>query len=179
MNRNQIIKIIQNSIFCTLLLLLPTFIYGKSDSKLKKVKYQIWAYTVSNHCKYYGILYTVNDSSISILNKNRRTKYCEKIQTLAIDTIKLIKLRKKGNKGVGLINGGIISSAIAIGLAAAAIPNGKEEPAIAASSTFVIGVGCLSGFLIGCKKTNIYLHCDIEEYKKYKKWLEKLSTGDY
>jgi len=179
MNQNEIMKIIQNSIFCTLLVLLPTFIYGKSDSNVKKEKYQIWVYTVSKHCKYYGILYMVNDSSLSILNKNRRTKYCEKIQTLAIDTIKLIKLRKKGNRGVGLINGGIISSAIAIGLAAAAIPNGKEEPAIVASSTFVIGLGCLSGFLIGCKKTTIYLHCDIEEYKKYKRWLEKLSTVDY
>jgi hypothetical protein len=179
MNQNVIIKMIKNSIFFTLLLLLPIFIYGKSDSKEKKEKYLIWLYTVSKHCKYYGILYTVNDSSISILNKNRKTRYYEKMQTLAIDSIKLIKIRKKGNKSVGLLNGGIMSCAIATGLAAAMTQDGKGQPAVVGSSIYVIGLGCLSGFLIGCKKSTIYLNCDVEEYRKYKKWLEKLAIQDY
>jgi hypothetical protein len=160
-------------------LLLPSFVDAKTELKVKKEKYLIWVYTVSKHCKYYGILNEVNDSSISIINMNKRTRQCEKIQTLAIDTIKQIKLRKKGNKGAGLINGGIISCAIATGLAAVMTQNGKTEPVVVGSSIYVVGLGCLSGYLIGCKKTTIYLHCDIEEYKKYKKWLEKLSILDY
>ena len=124
----------------------------KQKGKAKKKTYKAWVTLINQKDKVKGFLYAVNDSAIVVSSSSEllADQYSASLNnTIAVATIKKIRLRKKGNVGKGYIIGTSIGIVTGI-LLAAGEDDGFTTLAAAGmlgivGSAIGTGVGSISG----------------------------------
>jgi hypothetical protein len=135
------------------LLCLIQLIQAQNDSIIFRKAYQTWIYPMDKSRMSGGIIFEIKDSSMLISDKYSQTDYelgKFKITKVDASSIDIIKVRKKGNVGVGLGVGAaagiLIGGTLTAVLASSEKKNTEEE---VGSAFGVLGAVCLTGLCVG------------------------------
>jgi hypothetical protein len=171
---------------------------GQTDSTENRKIYQTWIYTLDSPRLSTGVLYEIQDSSVTLSNRNFSRKGSPgKVDMTQLDvrSIDVIKLRKKGNvsKGIlfgslaGLVLGGALDLIYYSSWQKPKEDNSLESFAAATTSSALfavnaslIGVLCLGtgigiGAIIGSAKINIPINGSQDQFDENKSALNVYS----
>ena len=173
------------------ILILIVFCYStmlfSQNTKTKKHIYKVWISKIDNSKVIKGSLYQVNDTSLKFVSKNGQ------VNSLETNLIKIIKIRRKGKIGKGILFGalsGLVVGGIS-GLISGDDPDKTNSGSLygvdfsytikgtsAGSKASMNGmrgalVGGGVGALIASKRDKIVINGDIDNYKSQ---LEKLKS---
>jgi len=174
----------------TLLSLLLLFSIGLNAQKLKNKNkvHKVWVSKVDNSKIIKGLLYEVNDESLKIIDNHS--------VEISIDAsnIRLIKIRRKGKIGNGVLIG--TSAGFATGLIIGVVSGDSPDQTIgsifgaeiivegATAGEKALGMGILMavggsgvGAIIASKKETIFINGDINNYKKKLEILKSYSMA--
>ncbi|MDX2444154.1 MAG: glycine zipper family protein [Bacteroidales bacterium] len=153
------------------------FTYFPQDNpfikKRKNKTYKTWVTFMNNSLKFKGVLYEVNDSSITLSSSVGIDDYFEsnyETMTFQVNNIKMISTRKKNNTVRGIWIGAVsgFGSAFLAGLIA-----GEGNTFFFSIPMAAIGAGV--GAIIGSVPIGIHIHGDMNRYYRRRKMLEKRS----
>jgi len=143
---------------------------AQTDSIVVRKTYSTWIYPVEKSRIKQGALFEVKDSSLLISEKYKKKNFENgKFNVIKVNasSIDIIKLRKKGNVGIGALTGGAagIVCSIITGLiinsnyyAAEGDPEGGQEFITTLTSIMLVGIGTGIGIGIGSHKKNILIN---------------------
>jgi hypothetical protein len=150
-----------------LFLILYFQLQAQTDSIVVRKTYSTWIYPIEKSRIKQGSLFEVKDSSLLISEKYKKKNFENgKFNVIKVNasSIDIIKLRKKGNVGIGALVGGAagIVCSIITGLiinshyyAAEGDPEGGQEFITTINSIMLVGIGTGIGLLIGSSKKHI------------------------
>jgi hypothetical protein len=194
------------------ILFLTQLVQAQTGSPVGRDVYRIWTISTSekSHSKPWGMpsrggqvdegaLYEVKDSSILITRSSSLTGYSGEnlyLSEIAAKDIDMIKLRKKGNQGLGILIGALSGLAVAVAMDVAVISkwnkssdsydDGYNTPhdvfvetpkkiALVAGSVGILGVGIGLGAAIGGAKISIPVNGNQKQFEKQKSILNDYS----
>lgn len=173
---------------------------AQTDSPDKKKKYQTWINTYDASRASTGVLYEIQDSSVTLSNRNfSRNGLPGKVDMTKLDvrSIDVIKVRKNGNIGQGILYGALTGLVVggAVGLLYASTVEKHEEGANDLEKSFnsttsamqttgtsiLIGIGCIGtgigvGALIGSAKITIPINGSQEQFNQNRPMLTEYSV---
>ncbi|MDX2444153.1 MAG: hypothetical protein QNK30_10175 [Bacteroidales bacterium] len=150
----------------------------KKKGKIKT--YKTWVTFMNNSLKYKGVLYEVNDSSITLTGSVEINDYFEKnLETITfqVNYIKMISTRRKKNAVRGVWIGAVsgFGAAFLVGFIGS-----RGDVGSGGMYTFFFGIpaaliGAGLGALIASTPLGIPIHGDMNRYYRRRKMLEKRS----
>lgn len=156
---------------------------GMEEKKIKL--YKTWISLNNSSDKIKGVLYEVQDSSITVSNSVFREDYVTnnlKLSKISYNKIDNLKVRAKNNVGKGALIGSITGmlTGVIIGLIAGDDPEdyilstSAEEKAVIAGVTLGIG-GAAVGAMCGLIRIKIPINGNLGNYNRNKSKLKKYS----
>jgi hypothetical protein len=198
--------------FSVFILALLQLAQAQTSTPAERSVYRIWTISTSekSHAKPWGMssrggqvdegaLYSVKDSSVLITRSSSLTGYSGEnlyLSEIAAKDIDMIKLRKKGNQGLGILIGALSGLAVAVTMDVVVVSkwnkssdsydNGYNTPhdvfvetpkkiALVAGSVGILGVGIGLGAAIGGAKISIPINGNQKQFEKHKSMLHDYS----
>jgi hypothetical protein len=155
------------------LLLLSYPAQSQPDSSMNKKTFRVWVKSYNSSRLTEGILYDVKDSSIRILLTNpisiQKTK--ERLTTMDVKSIEVIRLRKKGSIGKGVLIGGLTGAAIGTLLSLSFANSVHDNSVLYVIPAMFAGLGVAIGFIAGGVKIKMPIYGNQDNFNLYRKEL--------
>jgi hypothetical protein len=167
----------------TQILLIILFVFtvqsaeAQMDSTSHKSSFQTWVITNYKHFTREGLLFSLQDSSLSILERPSVPFYdkSRNVTTIDIKSIDILKFRKKGQRGKTMLICSL--SGLGVGLLVSLLSNLEHnDPTKYIIPVMFTGLGAGAGAIFGSMKIVIPIKGSLENYKSVQNELKKYKS---
>jgi hypothetical protein len=147
---------------------------AKMDSISRKKSYHTWVITNYRHRTSEGVLFSLQDSSISILERSSAPFYDKnlKVKTFDIKSVDVLNFREKGTRGKTMLTCSL--AGLGVGLLVSLFSGiDKNEPMKYILPIMFTGLGFGVGAIFGSIKIVVPIKGNIEYYKTVQNELKK------